>query len=125
MQLLGAWVMVYLLGSVASMMNRIDVQEQEYFMLRDQLNEFTISTQLPPQLGYRLRHFFRTQYEAGALDDWSLVLNKMSKQLKDEIAAHLQKQWIAGCVYFRDAPTEALAAVAGAIVTRSFVAGEM
>jgi len=121
----GACVLIFLLGSVASMLNTMDNQQKEYYKLRDTLNDFTATNNLPPALCYKLRHYFRSQFESGALTDWSPVLGKLSNQLKEEISTHLQEKWISNCKYFEGASTEALAAVSNVIVQRSFVAGEM
>ena len=78
----GACVLIVLLGSVASMLNTMDSQQKEYYKLRDTLNDFTATNNLPPALCYKLRHYFRSRFESGALTDWSPVLGRMSKQLK-------------------------------------------
>ena len=78
----GACVLIFLLGSVASMLNTMDNQQKEYYKLRDTLNDFTATNNLPPALCYKLRHYFRSQFESGALTDWSPVLGKLSNQLK-------------------------------------------
>ena len=120
----GACILTFLLGSVASMLTAIGMQETEYFKLRDQLNDFTADAGIPAELCYKLRHYCRSQFESGALNDWSLVLDRLSPSLKEEISACLQKRWISGCAYFRAAPAEALAAVAGIMEAQSFVKGE-
>lgn len=122
--LMSACLFAFLLGSVTSLVASLDVQEQEYFGLRDALNEFTKSENLPKELCYKLRKYLRSRYQQGALFDWSIVLEKLSTQLKEEVASCMQSQWLRGNVYFKDASHEHLAAVAGSIKQGSYVKGE-
>jgi len=122
--MIGACMFAYLLGSVTSLVGAMDLQEQEYFTLRDTLNEFTKTTDLPATLCYKLRHYFRSRYQQGALFDWSVVLTRLSAQLREEVASCMQSQWLTGNAYFRDASSEQLASIASSIVQRSFVKGE-
>lgn len=122
--MIGACLFAFLLGSVTSLVSALNMQEQEYFMLRDQLNEFCASMELPPAICYKLRHFVRSRYEQGALFDWSTILNRLSPQLKEEVASFMYGADQQTNVYFRDSSAEELASIASTVIQRSFAKGE-
>ena len=72
----------------------------------------------------QVRHYVRSQYEAGTLFDWSKVLGRLSEQLQGEIANSIQQKWLysklQGNRCFQGASTEAVVAIAEAIEPRSF-----
>lgn len=102
----------------------MDWIQQEYYALRDTLTEFTKTAKLPPALCFKLRNYFRSRYQQGSLFDWSVVISRLSEQLKEEVASCMQSAWLRGNDYFKDATSEQLAAVASIVVQRSFVKGE-
>jgi len=120
----GAFVFMFILGSVASIVASSDQQENQYYTLRDTLNDFTEATGLPPALCYKLRHFVRKQYQQGSLFDWSAVLDKLSPQLRMEVAMNLRAQYIVSNNYFKDCTNEELAGLASVVQQKPYAIGE-
>jgi len=123
--LITACLFAFLLGSVTSLVGALDVQEQEYFKLRDSLNEFTVAEDIPKALCYKLRRYLRNRHHQGNLFDWSKVLNCLSPQLREEIAASVQAKYLKTNMYFSDVSDEVLAAIANRIIQRTYVKGEL
>jgi len=122
--IVGAMVFMFILGSVASLANAANTQEKEYFVLRENLNDFMTRASLPDQLCYRLRHFVRNQYAQGSLFEWSAVLEKLSPSLREEVAISMWAGRIDSNSFFNGSHSSELAALASIVVQRVYGAGE-
>jgi len=122
--LLGAGVYAFILGNVTSLVAALDIQMQEYYLIRDTLSEFMNAYNLPHSLRRRLRQYFRYRLAQGETTDWSTVTNQMSLSLQQEVSMYSDSHWISGSFYLQDQPTDVIGAIAAAMVSQTFGSNE-
>jgi len=121
---IGASCMAFMIGSITSLMSALDLQSTEYYTLRAQLDEFVVNTKIPMSLAIKLRGYFRSQHQHGGIFDFSVVLDKLSDHLREQVAGTIQSRCLNQSPFFRLEGPAILSLVACNLEQRSIGAQE-
>ena len=122
--LIGTSVFAYVVGSVCTIVASMDKKSSEHHELMDTLNAMARELHIKEDLQMRCRDFFRYRHSSTNLDDWRLMLELMSPDLRGEVAMMQCGPWINNVPFFRGAPDNFIVDVALNLKSETFPQGE-
>ena len=122
--LIGTSVFAYVVGSVCTIIASMDKKSSEHHELMDTLNAMARELHIREDLQMRCRDFFRYRHSSTNLDDWRIMLELMSPDLRGEVAMMQCGPWINNVPFFRGAPDNFIVDVALKLRSETFPQGE-
>ena len=99
--LMGASLWAYIVGKVCGIVQELDKHTTHFRMLMDDLNYFMASRNLDPDLQRRVREFFHQARRMRRIDEYRVVLDRLSPQLQNNVSYEVNNGWIRRVPYFR------------------------
>jgi len=120
----GTSIFAYVVGSVCTIVGNMDKRSNEFYELIDSLNAFMTENKFDQELRQRLRAFFRYRRRNATVQEYQILLQKMSPALRGEVATLLCGKWVNSIPFFHQAPTEFLEEIAQTLNVETFPQGE-
>ena len=122
--LIGTSVFAYVVGSVCGIVASMDKKSAEHHDLMDTLNSMSRELKLGDDLQMRLRDYFRYKHTSTNMDEWHVMLEKMSPSLRGEVAMRQCGRWINNVLFFKGAPDLFVVDIALKLKSFTFPQGE-
>jgi hypothetical protein len=110
--ILGVGVYGYMIGNVASLLNKIDPARTHHQENMQRLEAFMRSRELPPALQIRIRDYNAYAWEKRLGYDETTILSGLPPGLRREVMVHLKKDVIEKVPFFRGADADLIADLA-------------
>jgi len=124
MMLVGAGIYAYVVGSITTTVQSMEAATRKYQELMDQLNQFLDENNVQQDLRVQARKYFRTRSQAGNLVDWRELLNELSPDLREQIAAMSHSNWVGDSSYFWKCDEEFIGKAAALFTEVTYPRGE-
>ena len=122
--LIGTSVFAYVVGSVCGIVASMGKRTAEHHDLMDTLNAMSRELRLGDELQVRLREYFRYKHTSTNMEEWHVILERMSPSLRGEVAMQQCGKWIHNVPFFRGAPNLFVVDIALKLKSMTFPQGE-
>ena len=125
MMILGAYFFGYIVGSITAILTARNERETQFYQLMDELNSFSDSQHLPQDLRGQLREYFRYSHQTADTQMVHQLLKKMSPQLRNAVAQHINSGWMTGVSFFNGISHELCTEFSMAMTSHTFAPMEL
>ncbi len=101
--IVGFLMMGYLIGNIASILNKSDPLRAQYAETLEEVSAFVQYNGLPSELKYRIVDYFSYMWQQKAGFSESKILGMLPSGIRTEISLHLKKDVIQRVPFFREA----------------------
>mmetsp|Transcript_24256 Transcript_24256/g.79089 ORF Transcript_24256/g.79089 Transcript_24256/m.79089 type:complete len:439 (-) Transcript_24256:59-1375(-) len=103
---IGASTYAYIVGNVCSIVGALDAETAAFYARMDTLNRFMREKNIPDKLKFKLREYFRFQFNSGVFESRVRLMERMSPTLRAMVASYSDEKWIYSVPAFRNTPNE-------------------